>query len=134
MSYTQIAQQQQITREELARARQVIVEMQHHCSVYENQVLMLQRTIKDPKDALELARCIVELNQKKEALDSHIHAYNRLIQLANVEFPNNRLSDQARREIYHLYYSGRYTQVQLAEQYGVQQSTISKIINNPQPT
>ncbi|MBS3799099.1 hypothetical protein [Pseudoalteromonas sp. BDTF-M6] len=126
-------QQQQITREELARSKQAITELQHHYNTYEAQVRMLQSNMKTEEDAIQYSTLMLELNRCRENLNRHINAYNQLVQLANVQFPTSRLSDQAKKEIYHFYHSGRYNQVQLASQYGVQQSTISKIVNGPQP-
>ncbi|MDN0008060.1 hypothetical protein QVM88_17385 [Providencia stuartii] len=124
--------EQQISREQLARTRQVIEEMQIHYNNYENQVRMMQHNIKNQEDALAYSSHILELNRCRDNIIRHINSYNQMIQLANVQFKSN-LSDQAKREIYHFYHSGRYTQDQLAAHYSVQQSTISKIVNGPAP-
>jgi len=126
-------QQQQVSREELARARQAISEMERHYSNYETQIRLLQSNMRTEEDAVKYATLVLELNRCRDFLNRHINAYNELIRLANVEFPTSKLSEQAKREIYHFYHSGRYTQTQLAHQYGVQQGTISKIVNGQPP-
>lgn len=125
-------QQQQITREELARAKQAITELQYHYNNYESQLRLLQHNMKTPEDALQYSNLMLQLNRSRDDLNRHIQAYNQLIQLANIEFSTAKISEQAKREIYHFYHSGRYNQNQLASQYGVQQGTISKIVNTPQ--
>jgi hypothetical protein len=127
-------QQQQVSREELARSKQAIAELQHHYNTYEAQLRMLQSSMNTQEDAVKYASLMLELNRCRDSLNRHITAYNQLIQLADVQFPTSRLSDQAKKEIYHLYHSGRYNQIQLASHYGIQQSTVSKIINGPQPS
>ncbi|GAA3705491.1 hypothetical protein GCM10022421_10500 [Oceanisphaera sediminis] len=129
-----IQQQQQVSREELARSKQAITELQYHYDNYESQLRLLQNNMTTEEDAVQYASLMLELNRCRDNLNRHITSYNQLIQLANVQFPSTRLGDQAKREIYHFYHSGRYTQVELASQYGVQQSTISKIVNGPQPS
>jgi chromosome segregation ATPase len=129
-----IQQQQQVSREELARSKQAITELQHHYNSYEAQLRLLQSNMKTEEDSIKYASLMLELNRCRDNLNRHINAYNELVQLANVEFPTNRLSEQAKKEIYHFYHSGRYNQNQLASQYGVQQSTISKIVNGSQPS
>lgn len=129
-----IQEQQQISREDLARSQQAIAEMQHHYNTYQAQVNILQNNIITQEDAHRFSGLLLELNRCRDSLNRHIAAYNELVSLANVQFASSRLSDQAKREIYHLYHSGRWTQIQLAGQYGVQQSTISKIVNGQAPT
>ncbi|HED3065074.1 TPA: hypothetical protein R4057_002027 [Kluyvera ascorbata] len=126
-------QQTQVSREELARARQAIHEMEHHLANFENQVRLMQSNVKTDEDAVKFSSALLELNRTKDALQRHVSAYNDMIRIANVEH-TSRLSAQAKREIYHLYHSKRFTQDLLAAQYGVQQSTISKIVNGPMPT
>lgn len=126
-------QQQQVSREELARSKQAITELQHHYDSYEAQLRLLQSNMKTEEDSIKYASIMLELNRCRDNLNRHINAYNELVQLANVEFPTSRLSEQAKKEIYHFYHSGRYNQNQLASQYGVQQGTISKIVNDSQP-
>ncbi|MBT2772120.1 hypothetical protein J7J47_07720 [Halomonas sp. ISL-60] len=135
MTYTTYIQQeqQQVSREELARSRQAITEMEHHYSNYEAQVRMMQNNMKTDEDALKYANLMLELNRCRDNLRRHIDSYNELVRIANVQFPTTRLSDQVKREIYHLYHSNRYTQVQLAQQYGIEQSTVSKIVNGQPP-
>lgn len=126
-------EQQQVSREQLARSRQAIAEMEHHYNNYEAQMRMMQSNIRTEEDALKYASLMLELNRCRDNLKRHIDSYNELVRIANVQFSTTRISDQVKREIYHFYHSKRYTQMQLAQQYGVDQSTVSKIVNGQPP-
>ncbi|HFP9398650.1 TPA: helix-turn-helix domain-containing protein [Klebsiella michiganensis] len=134
MSFQPINQpyQQQITREQLARTRQALDEMKLHYDNYEAHIRQMQHNIKTPEDSIKFSTHILELNRCRDNLIRHINAYNEMIQISNLQF-SSRLSEQAKTEIYHFYKSGRYTQEQLAAQYGVTQSAISKIVNGSVP-
>jgi len=126
-------QQNEVSREELARTRQTIHEMERHLNNLDRNVRMMQSNVKTPDDAVKYSSALLELNRGKEDLQRHINSYNDMIRIANITH-TSRLSEQAKREIYHLYHSKRYTQDQLAEHYGVQQGTVSKIINGSIPS
>ncbi|WP_152998348.1 hypothetical protein [Pantoea stewartii] len=125
-------QQTQVSREELARTRQAIHELEYHLTKVDSYVRMMQSTITSPEEMHKYSSAVLELNRGRAELQRHINAYNDMIRIANVTH-SSRLTEQAKREIYHFYHSGRYTQDQLATQYGVQQGTVSKIVNGPVP-
>ncbi|MBE5213312.1 hypothetical protein IG611_01350 [Pectobacterium sp. A535-S3-A17] len=125
--------EQQITREQLARTRQAVEEMRLHYDNYEQQVRLMQNNIKTDEDAVRYSSLLLELNRGRDNLNRHINSYNEMVRIANLSF-TSRLSDIAKREIYHLYHSGRYTQDQLAAHYGIQQGTVSKIVNGQPPS
>lgn len=129
-------QQTQVSREELARTRQTIHEFELHLNRLDQQVRMMQTALNSQDDIQRYSNLLFELNRGRAELQRHIKTYNEMIRLANVTH-TSRLSEQAKREIYHLYHARRYTQDQLALQYGIQQSTVSKIVNGsapPQPS
>lgn len=127
-----IQYQQQIQRHEMARLQQTISEMQWHLNGLYQRATLLGQTMQTEQDRYEYANLLFQLNHTSTALNSHIDYLNQMISMANINFGKN-IPDQCRREIYHLYYAGRYTQSQLAAQYNVSQSAVSKIINGPAP-
>lgn len=129
-AYTQIAQQNQ--RHEIARLYQFVYELENHVATLHNQLVYLGQVLSTQEQRMSYAQLLLELNTSNAALDSHRKNLNAMIQMANINF-GKAIPDQCRREIYHLYHAGRYTQAQLAGQYGISQSAVSKIVNDTAP-
>ncbi|MEC4748581.1 helix-turn-helix transcriptional regulator [Methylomicrobium sp. Wu6] len=129
-AYIQIEQQNR--RHEIARLHQFINELENHIATLHSRLVYLGQGLSTPDQCNEYAQLLWRLNQDTANLNAHRLHLSSLIELANVSYGKN-LSEQCRREIFHLYHAGRYTQAQLAKQYGVSQSAVSKIINGPVP-
>ena len=129
-----LQQEQQVQRHEIARLQQVIQEMEWHYKNMHQRVFWLSQTLSDEASIKEYGDSLLTLNQTANALKQHYEALNKMMQLADFNF-NKNISDHCKREIYHLYHAGRYTQADLAHHYGISQSAVSKIVNGlpPQP-
>ncbi len=128
----QHVQDTQLQRNEIARMQQLIFDTELHLRHLNDNVMYLGRNIRTQEESIRYASLLVELNQTKDYLNSHYQALNNMIQMANLNF-SKTIPEQCRREIYHLYHAGRYTQTQLASQYNVSQSAVNKIVNGAAP-
>lgn len=119
---------------ELARLRQTIMELEFHQSNLISQLNALAMRISTPEDHMQYAQLLGLINGTRASLEQHVSALHQLLALVPAE-SGRQVSDQAKREIYHLYHASRYTQEALAMQYGVSQSTVNRIVNGapPQP-
>jgi hypothetical protein len=121
-----------IQRHEIARIRQTINDLEQHFNTIYQTATYLGQNLRTHEDTIRYASALLELNQTRDSLQRHYSALNEMIQLANIDF-GKTIPDQSRREIYHLYHAGRYTQAQLATQYQISQSAVSKIVNGLAP-
>lgn len=129
-AYVQFEQQNQ--RHEIARLQQFVYELENYIATVHQRLVYMGSTLQSHEQVLEYSRLQFEFNQSYKSLREHQTTLSQMISLAAPSF-EKQISEQCRREIYHLYYAGRYTQVQLAAQYGVSQSAVSKIVNGPAP-
>jgi hypothetical protein len=127
-----VQQVTQAQRHEIARIRQLISEFEWHLRDLHQRATVIGRTMQTQEDSIKYANLLLELNRTSEALNSHYQSLNQMMQMANFSF-GKTIPDQCRREIYHLYHAGRYTQAQLASQYQISQSAVNKIVNGPVP-
>lgn len=126
------SQAPQMQRQEIARMRQFMYELEFHRSNLYQQLNLLAPRISSPEDQLQYVGLVQQIQQTEASLGQHHQTLTQL--LAMVPPENSRqISDQVRREIYHYYHAARYTQEQLANQYGVSQSTVHRIVNGEPP-
>lgn len=131
-SFAHVQQAQQFQRHEIARMQQLIQDTEWHMMGLQQRLMALGQTLMNREQSQQYADLLWELNVTNQNVVKHYEVLNQMIQMANCNFSKN-ISEQCKREIYHLYYSGRYTQEQLAFQYQVSQSAVSKIVNGPAP-
>lgn len=131
-NFVYVQQAQQLQRHEIARMQQLIQDMQCHMSLLQQRLITLGQTMKTREESQEYADKLWELNVTNQNFIKHYEVLNQMIQMANLDF-SKTIPEQCKREIYHLYHAGRYTQEQLAYQYQVSQSAVSKIVNGPAP-
>jgi hypothetical protein len=129
-AFIQVEQQNQ--RHEIARLSQFIFELEHHVATIHNRLAYLGQVLATPEQRLEYAQLLMDMNSGMGALHKHRETLQAMLALTQSTF-GKQIPDHCRREIYHLYHAGRYTQEQLAGQYGVSQSAVSKIVNGPIP-
>lgn len=123
----------QVQRHEIARLQQLIHEAENFNANAYQRLVVLAQNIKTKEDAQEYANLQLQFNMSRNTAMQHYATLQKMLQLANVDYGKN-ISEQARREIYHMYHMGRYNQNELAAQYGISQSAVSKIVNEPAPT
>lgn len=129
-AYIQVEQQNQ--RHEIARLHQFVVELENYIATLHHRLAYLGQVLATPEQQMEYAQLLMNLNGSMATLHQHRANLNAMITLANLSF-GKTIPEQCRREIFHLYHAGRYTQAQLAGQYGISQSAVSKIVNGPVP-
>lgn len=130
-AYVQFAQQNQ--RHEIARLQQFVYELENYVATVHQRLVYLGSTLRTPEQVMGYSQLQLDFNQSLQSLMQHQATLSQMLSLATPSF-EKQISEQCRREIYHLYHAGRYTQVQLAAQYGVSQSAVSKIVNGPAPS
>lgn len=118
---------QQASREEIAQLNQEIHAINKHIQNRQQNLNYLQQTMKTQEDAVVYATLLLEQNKLIDSVKNYTKKLEDMLRISNFNF-GNKLSNQTKKEIYHLYHSGKYTQVELANQYNTTQSTISKII------
>ncbi|WP_038497454.1 helix-turn-helix domain-containing protein [Janthinobacterium agaricidamnosum] len=126
------AQAPQVQRQEIARIRQLIQEMEFHRNNMYSQLSIMAPRIATPEDQLQYVGLMTKIRETEAALGQHIQYLNQMLALVPMDF-SRQISDQVKREIYHLYHASRYTQEQLAEHYGVSQSTVHRIVTGEPP-
>lgn len=129
-AYIQFAQQNQ--RHEIARLQQFVYELENYVATAHQRLVYMSSTMQSPEQILEFSQLQLEFNRSYKSLIEHQATLTQMLSLASPSF-EKQISEQCRREIYHLYHAGRYTQAQLAAQYGVSQSAVSKIVNSAAP-
>ena len=127
--YSQAPQMQQ---HEVARMRQFMHELEFHRGNLYQQLNLLAPRISSAEDQLQYAGLIQQIRETEASLAQHHQTLTQLLALVPPE-NSRQISDQVKREIYHYYHVGRYTQEQLASQYGVSQSTVNRIVNGEPP-
>ncbi len=129
--YTDVTNQQ-INRHEIARTRQFIDDLIYQHDNLDRYIHSFNFDPANREAFTQYSNALYQLNLLKTNIQENITHYNELINGVNTNFSKS-LPDQCKREIYHLYHAGRYTQEALAGHYGVHQSTISKIVNGDAP-
>jgi uncharacterized protein YjcR len=126
------SQAPQVQRHEIARIRQFMHESELHLANMYQQLSILATQISTPEQQLEYARLIQKIRETQQSLVQHNEYLTQMLAMVPTEFPRT-ISDQVKREIYHLYHAGRYTQEHLAAHYGVSQSTVHRIVTGEAP-
>jgi hypothetical protein len=129
-AYMQFAQQNQ--RHEIARLQQFVYELEGYIATVHQRLVYMSSTLSSSEQVDEYSKLQLEFNRSYQELKNHQSTLSKMLSLAPPSF-EKQISDQCRREIYHLYHAGRYTQEQLGVQYGVSQSAVSKITKGPAP-
>ena len=128
--YTQMEQQNQ--RHQIARTRQVIYELEQHTANIHGQLTYLDTNL-TPENALDYTNLLPKFRSSFDELQNYKNNLVALMSMMPIEF-SKTISEQCKREIYHLYHAGRYTQNELANHYGISQSAVSKIVNGEPPS
>lgn len=126
------AQAPQVQRHEIARMRQFMSDLESHRSSMYQHLSILATKISSHEDQLEYARLIQKIRETDQALSQHGETLKQMLDMVPMEFPR-QVSDQVKREIYHLYHAGKYTQEDLASHYGVSQSTVHRTVTGEEP-
>lgn len=125
---------QQNQRHEIARVRQFVIELEHHLATMHERLIHFGRNVSTAEDSVKYGQLMLEMNQKRVSLESYRNTLVELTAMADgASGFGKTLSEQCKREIFHLYATGRYTQEQLAWQYGTTQGTVCKVVNGPSP-
>lgn len=127
-----VQQAQQFQRHEIARMQQLIHDTEWHMQGLQQRIMALGQTLMSQEQSQEYGRLLWELNITNQNVIKHYDVLNQMLQMANCNFSKN-IPEQCKREIYHLYHAGRYTQEQLASHYQISQSAVSKIVNGSAP-
>ena len=126
------SQAPQVQRHEIARIRQLIHDLENHHANLFNQLSILATEVDTPEDQLRYAGLVQKIRETRKSLMDHSKYLEELLTIAPTDFSRN-ISDQVKREIFHLYSAGRYTQDELANQYAVSQSTVHRIVTGEAP-
>lgn len=126
------SQAPQVQRHEIARLRQCLHELEFHRNNMYSQLSILAPRIATPEHQLEYAGLMQKIRDTETALEQHAQYLNQMLALVPLDF-GRQIPDQVRREIYHLYHASRFNQEQLAQQYGVSQSTVHRIVTGDPP-
>lgn len=128
-NYLQMEQQNQ--RHQIARTRQFIYELEQHIANIYGQLTYLARNLTS-ENAFAYTNLLTEFRNSYDQLQNYKNNLVELMNMMPIEF-GKTISEQCKREIYHLYHAGRYTQNDLANHYGISQSAVSKIVNGDAP-
>ncbi|ASL25592.1 helix-turn-helix domain-containing protein [Azotobacter chroococcum] len=126
------AQAPEVQRHEIARIRQFMHELELHRANMYRQLSILATRIATPEQQLEYVGLIQKIRETEQVLIQHNDYLNQMLAMVPMEY-SRQIPDQVKREIYHLYHAGRYTQEQLAAHYGVSQSTVHRIVAGDAP-
>ena len=129
-TYNQVIEQ--VSREEIAQLQQTIQGLKQHISNRQRDLYNIGATMKTPEDVLKHSVLQLEQNRDFAHLKSYTSKLEEMLKNAQFNFGKN-LSKEVKKQIYHLYKSGKYTQVELANQYNTTQSTVNKIVNGSIP-
>jgi len=122
----------QVQRHEIARTRQFMCELEFHRTNMYQQLSILATQISTPEQQLEYVGLLQKIRATEQSLVQHNEHLTKMLAMVPAEF-SRTIPDQIKREIYHLYHAGRYTQEQLATHYGVSQSTVHRIVTGEPP-
>lgn len=127
--YIQMEQQNQ--RHQIARTRQFIYELEQHTANIHGQLNHLARNL-TPENTLAYTNLLTKFRNSYDQLQNYKNNLVAMMNMMPTEF-SKTISEQCKREIYHFYHAGRYTQNELANHYGISQSAVSKIVNGDPP-
>lgn len=127
------AEAPQVQRHEIARIRQFIHELEWHRANIFQQMSILAAQISTPEQQMEYVQLIQQVRETEQSLAHHQEHLNQMLTMVPMEY-SRHIPDQVRREIYHLYQAGRYTQDELATHYGVSQSTVHRVVSGDPPS
>ena len=105
-AYVQFAQQNQ--RHEIARLQQFVYELENYVATVHQRLVYLGSTLRTPEQVMEYSQLQLDFNQSLQSLMQHQATLSQMLSLATPSF-EKQISEQCRREIYHLYHAGRYT-------------------------
>lgn len=128
------SQAPQVQQHEVGRIRQFIMELEWQQANLLSQLNLLATRIVSPDDQLAYARLVGQYNQNQAVLAQQVTTLQQMLALVPFDQGRQQISEQTKREIYHLYHASRYTQEALATQYGISQSSVQRIVTGPPPT
>jgi len=131
-NYEYVQQSQQIQRHEVARMQQFVFDLEKHINDLHKHVTYIGQTMSSQEESMKYSSLLLELNKTISSLNTHKQTLNQMLQMSGINF-GKTIPDQSRREIYHYYHAGRFSQAELARQYGISQSAVSKIVNSQAP-
>ena len=127
------SQAPQVQQHEVGRIRQFIMELEWQQTNLLSQLNFLATRIVSPDDQLAFARLLGQYNQNTAALHQQVTTLQQMLALFPSEQGRQQISEQTKREIYHLYHASRYTQDALATHYGISQTSVQRIVTGPPP-
>jgi hypothetical protein len=127
------SQAPQVQQHEIGRIRQFIMELEWQQKNLLSQLTILSTRINSPEDQLKYACLVKEYNDNQAAISNQVTTLQRILALFPSEQGRPQISEQTKREIYHLYHASRYTQEALAIQYGISQTSVQRIVTGPAP-
>lgn len=130
--FAYVRQAQQIQRHEIARMQQFVLDLENHIDTIHQELTLIARTMNSEEDRLKYTTLLLDFNKTIDGLNDHREKLNEMLIMADTNF-GKTIPDLCRREIYHLYHAGRYSQIELANQYDISQSAVSKIVNGGMP-
>lgn len=127
-SIVHAAQQQQITRSDVATTKRAFQDLKNQAEKLSNTVFQIAATAPNcTKEAFEEAW---EQRNKLNAVNVELAKLEGEMATCMPSTSTARLGDKEKKEIRGLYATGLYTQQQLADQYGVTQPTIGDIVRS----
>lgn len=123
----------QVQQHEVGRIRQFIMELEWQQTNLLSQLNLLATRIVSADDQLAYARLVGQYRQNQAVLGQQVTTFQQMLALLPSDQGRPQISDQTKREIYHLYHAGRYTQDALATQYGISQTSVQRIVSGPPP-
>jgi hypothetical protein len=127
------SQAPQVQQHEVGRIRQFIMELEWQQTNLLSQLNLLATRIVSADDQLTYARLIGQYNQNQAVLGQQVTTLQQMLALLPSDQGRQQISEQTKREIYHLYHASRYTQDALATQYGISQTSVQRIVTGPPP-
>jgi len=127
-----LQQAPQIQRHEVARMQQFVFDLEKHINDLHQNLTYMGRTMSTTEESVQYSSHLLKLNQTIDSLNTHRQVLNQMLLMSDMNF-GKTIPDQSRREIYHYYHAGRFSQAELARQYQISQSAVSKIVNSQAP-
>lgn len=127
------SQAPQVQQHEVGRIRQFIMELEWQQTNLLSQLNLLATRIVSMDDRMMYAKLVGQYNQNQAALTQQVTVLQQMLALLPSDEGRQKISEQTKREIYHLYHASRHTQEALAIQYGISQTSVQRIVTGPPP-
>lgn len=123
----------QVQRHEIARIRQFINELEYMRGSLMTQLNLLATQVSTADKQMQYVQLLNAYQTNEQNLQQQANLLSQMLTMAGADSQPRTLSEQTKREIYHLYQSGRYKQEELADQYVTSQATVSRIVKGDAP-